>query len=196
MSATPTEKPGAGATAEATPDAAPEVPPYLPVPEGVELTDQGSGLELGRSATVAWTPRRDVVGVLDIRVNRVERAAPEELAGFRLDAAQRRSSLFYVRGEVTNVGRTDLAGVPVPLYLVDGKDTLIQATSFAAPFEPCASDPMPTPFATGDKFRVCLVYLVPDRGRLQAVSFRPTQEYYPITWTGKVEQPGSTGQRR
>ena len=37
---------------------------------------------------------------------------------------------------------------------------------------------------------VCLVYLAPERGKLTAVSFRPTQEFDPITWTGKVRTLG------
>ena len=78
-----------------------------------------------------------------------------------------------MRTTVKNVGDTDLAGVSIPLYVVDGRDRLIQATPFAATFKPCPSAPLPKPFKTGAKVDACLVYLVPDRGRLEAVSFRP-----------------------
>ena len=37
--------------------------------------------------------------------------------------------------------------------------------------------------------KVCLVFLAPKKGDLTAVSFRPTQEYDPITWTGDLEKP-------
>ena len=36
---------------------------------------------------------------------------------------------------------------------------------------------------------VCLVFLAPNKGDLTAVSFRPTQDYDPITWTGELEKP-------
>jgi hypothetical protein len=37
--------------------------------------------------------------------------------------------------------------------------------------------------------KACLVFLSPKKGDLTAVSFRPTQEYDPITWTGTLEKP-------
>jgi hypothetical protein len=48
---------------------------------------------------------------------------------------------------------------------------------------------LPRPFGTGERRQVCLVYLVPDAGRMKAVSFRPTKAYDPITWTGPVLKP-------
>jgi hypothetical protein len=35
-----------------------------------------------------------------------------------------------------------------------------------------------------------MVYLTPDKGDLNAVSFRPTQEFNPIIWEGKVVPAG------
>ena len=40
--------------------------PTLPVPAGVELSPQGSQLQVGDTATVAWELRQGVVGVVDI----------------------------------------------------------------------------------------------------------------------------------
>jgi hypothetical protein len=37
--------------------------------------------------------------------------------------------------------------------------------------------------------KVCLVFLAPKKGDLTAVSFRPTQEFDPITWTGELQKP-------
>jgi len=180
-SADPTEKP--------TPAAPTEPAPYLPVPDGVELTAQGSDLRFGDRATVAWEPRREVVGAVAVTVTGVRRTTLKDFAAFRLDPTQRRSTPYFVRATVKNVGRTNLAGVSVPLYAVNAADTLIQSTPFAATFKPCPSTPFPKPFATGDRAQVCLVYLVPQQGTLASVSFRPTQEYDPITWTGKIVRP-------
>ncbi len=96
---------------------------------------------------------------------------------------------YFVRATVTNRGETDLAGRPVPLYIVDGTDTLVEATSFSSRFKPCEPGSFPEPFPAGATVETCLVFLAPDKGDLTAVSFRPTQEYDPITWTGALQKP-------
>ena len=41
----------------------------------------------------------------------------------------------------------------------------------------------------GAEQEMCLVYLVPDGGRVRDLVFEPTEGYDPITWTGDVEEP-------
>lgn len=164
------------------------------LPDGVTLTDEGSDLELGATATVAWEPRAGVVGVLDITVEQIEQATLKDFTGWTLDKTTRQSTPYFIRGQVENTGDIDLGGLPVPLYIVDGTNTLIQASSFASRFKPCRSEPLPAKFAPGKQREVCLVYLAPERGELEAVSFRPTQEFDPITWTGKIDQRGKKKQ--
>jgi len=165
--------------------------PYLPVPEGVELTPPGTELEVGDSAVVAWEPRQKTVGVLEITVKRLERTTFEKsFEGWKLEPAVRRTTPYFVRARVANVGDTDLGGVEVPLYIVDAKNTLVRYSRFASTFKPCDSRDLPKRFRPGQERDVCLVYLAPDRGKLTAVSFRPTEEFDPITWTGKVRTLG------
>jgi hypothetical protein len=164
--------------------------PYLPVPDGVELTPPGSRLALGAPATVAYEPRQDQVGVLTITVTRLEKTTfKQSFAGWKLDAATRRTNPYFVRAKVENVGDTNLGGRNVPLYIVDGRNTLIEASSFASTFKPCAVGQFPKKFVKGDRANVCLVYLSPQHGELTAASFRPTQQFSPITWTGKLTRP-------
>lgn len=165
--------------------------PYLQVPDGVELTAQGAELGLGERATVAWEPRQGRVGVLGIKVTRLEKTTfKESFAGWQLDRVTKRSTPFFVRATITNAGRTELGGRRLPLYLVDGANTLIEASSFASTFDPCPSTPFfPKKFPAGARAEMCLVFLAPDKGRLSAVSFRPTQDFNPITWTGKITEP-------
>lgn len=166
--------------------------PYLPVPDGVELTAQGSELEVGDHAVVAYEPRQEQVGVLDIQVTRLEKTTfKESFAGWKLDEATQKTNPYFVRAAVKNVGESDLGGRTVPLYIVDGNNTLIESSTFASSFKPCPSTPFPDVFKAGDKVAVCLVFLSPDRGDLTAVSFRPTQEFDPITWTGELSSPKS-----
>jgi hypothetical protein len=162
----------------------------LPVPAGVELTTQGSQLQVGDKATVAYELRQGVVGVLDIKVTSLEQTSfKKSFAGWDLDDQQKKSNPYFVRATVTNRGETDLGGKPVPLYIVDGNNTLVEATTFASSFKPCEPGTFPKKFKPGHKMQACLVFLSPKHGDLTAVSFRPTQEYDPITWTGELEKP-------
>ena len=52
----------------------------------------------------------------------------------------------------------------------------------------CPSTPLPAKFTHGKKASVCLVYFAPDHGKLVAISFRPTQDFDAITWTGPLAQ--------
>jgi hypothetical protein len=187
------EKPTAGSgSGSGSASASASAKPYLPVPDGVELTPPGSELELGEPATVAYEPRQDQVGALTITVTALEKTSfKQSFAGWKLDEATRKTNPYFVRAKVENVGDTDLGGRNVPLYIVDGKNTLIEASSFASTFKPCPVGEFPKKFKQGDRVNVCLVYLSPDHGDLTAASFRPTQQFAPITWTGKLTRPGA-----
>ena len=180
--------PGASGSASASGSEPTEAP--LPVPEGVELSPEGSQFEVGDTATVAYELRQGVVGVLDITVSRLEKTSfKKSFVGWDLDQGQKKSNPYFVRVTVTNRGETDLGGKPVPLYIVDGNNTLVEATTFASAFPPCEPGSFPKKFKPGRKMKACLVFLAPKKGDLTAVSFRPTQDYDPITWTGPLEKP-------
>jgi len=164
--------------------------PSLPVPEGVELTAEGSQLSVGDTATIAYEVRQGVVGVLDIRVTRMEKTSfKQSFVGWDLDHGQKKSNPYFVRATITNRGEVDLGGRRAPLYIVDGTDTLVESTTFASAFKPCEPGPFPETFLPGSRAKVCLVFLSPKKGDLVAVSFRPTQDFDPITWTGELKDP-------
>jgi hypothetical protein len=164
--------------------------PYLPVPDGVELTAQGSELALGDSAVVAYRPRQDVVGVLGITVQRIDKTSfKESFVGWKLGPEFTGTTPYFVRAKLTNEGETDLGGRPVPLRIVDTADRLVEPSQFKGTFKPCPSKPFPETFASGDSRVVCLVFLAPEGSELEAVSFRPSQDFNPITWTGTITKP-------
>jgi hypothetical protein len=170
-----------------TPRSAPA--PYLPVPDGVELTDPGSELGLGEHATVAWRPRQGQIGVLDVVVRKLVKASMKDLEDWQLDAAGLSSALYYVTVTVANVGDLDLSDRRVPLYAFDGAGTPVESSAFKTDFDPCPSLAMPDGFVTREKTTLCQAYLVPEHGDLKAVGFRPTDDFNPITWVGKVTEP-------
>jgi hypothetical protein len=185
--------------------AATSATPYLPVPDGVALTEPGSQLTVGDHAVVAYQPRQDVVGALDIVVTALEKTTiKSEFSAWQLTDAQKSSNPYFVRATVKNVGDTDLGGREVPLYIVNDQNVLVESTPFASSFEACPSTPLPEKFAPGAEADVCLVYLAPDHGDLVAVSFRPEETFNPITWTGDVvkyeppkpeKKPGKKGDK-
>lgn len=179
---------------DASPSASPTQKPYLPVPEGVSLTPQGSLLGVGDTATVAYRPRQGKVGVLDLRVTSLVRTTFEEsFQNWKLDDKTMQQTPYFVEVKVKNRGNSDLGGRPVPLYLLDGADTLVESSTFDGDFTPCPSTPLPKKFAKGATDKVCLVFLAPRGEKLAGVSFRPDQAFTAITWNGKVEAIGGAG---
>jgi hypothetical protein len=163
--------------------------PYLPVPDGVELTEPGSELDVGEAAVIAWQPRQDLVGVLDVDVTRLEETSfAESFEGWDVKAEQKKKvKPYFVRTTVTNRGETNLSGRLVPLYAVDSADALVEPTKFTDDFKPCPGGTLPKGFSKGDTAKLCLVYLIAPGEKLTGVTFRPITDFDPITWTGKVQ---------
>ena len=136
---------------------------------------------------VAYEPRQDEVGVLDLTVTKLEQTTTRKtLSGWQLTPEQKRSTPYFVHVSVKNVGESDLGGRRVPLYVVNEDNLLLESTPFASSFEACPSAPLPADFGPGAESDMCLVFLAPDRGSLEAVSFRPEETFDPITWTGDI----------
>ena len=90
---------------------------------------------------------------------------------------------------MANAGESDLGGQDVPLYLRDTAGTLGAPWTLGGDFTACQSGPLPVPFEPGDEAGMCLVYLVPDGGRVRDLVFQPTEGYDPISWIGEVREP-------
>jgi hypothetical protein len=159
------------------------------VVDGVKLTAQGSKLKVGDSARVSWQPTQKTTGVIKVSVTKLQKVPISTFSDFRLTGTVRRSTPYFVHATVTNLGKSDLSNVPVPLYLLDARNTLLQTSTFQALFPPCPSRPLPATFTRGKKASVCLVYFAPRHGKLVAISFRPSQDFDAITWTGRVQNP-------
>ena len=179
----PTSPTSSSSAGESSP--APTTSPATVV-DGVRLTAQGSQLRLGDNARVSWKPDQKTVAVASISVTRLQRVPISAFSDWRLRPATQRSTPYFVHATVRNLGRSNLSGTAVPLYLLDGRNTLLQASRFQAQYAPCPSRPLPTGFTRGHKVSVCLVYFAPQHGKLVAISFRPTEAFEAITWKGKI----------
>ncbi len=164
--------------------------PYLLVPDGVELTEPGSKLAVGESGVIAWQPRQDFVGVLDITITRLEKTSfAESFEGWDVKAEQKNKvTPYFVRATVTNVGATNLSERLVPLYATDTADTLVEPTKFTEAFKPCPGGTLPRGYFTDDTAEVCLVYLIGNGLELGGVTFRPTEDFDAISWSGEIQE--------
>jgi hypothetical protein len=156
------------------------------VPDGVTLTKPGTELDFKEPAVVAYEPNTRRKSVISLTVESVQTARISDFASYRLDDRIRSSRPYYVRVSVKNVGTGDLGGAAVPLLAVDNRNTLIQPSTFNNNFAKCPSNPLPAEFGADKSVRGCLVYLVPDKGTLTEMSFRPLQAFEPITWDGTI----------
>jgi hypothetical protein len=172
-----------------SPSVSPSPSSTVAVPAGVGLTEVGADLTFGETATVIFEPNQKQGTVLELTVQRVTQGSLKDFSGFILDDYTKASRPFYADVEVRNVGEGNVGGAGVPLWGVDGKNTLLPAASFTTPFRRCPSERLPDKFGPGKSFETCLVLLAPDKGTLEAVSFRPNQEFDPIEWTGELVTP-------
>jgi hypothetical protein len=171
------------------PSSSPSATESRTVVDGVTLTAQGSKLKVGQTARVSWKPDQKTVGVIAVSVTKLTKMPISAFSDWRLNAATAKSTPYFVHATVRNIGRSDLSGKPVPLYLLDQRNTLLQASTFQASYAACPSRPLPAKFTRSKKTSVCLVYFAPDHGRLVAISFRPSQDFQAITWTGPLAKP-------
>lgn len=192
--ASPTAPDTAGTTDPTDPTDPIDPADYLPVPDGVELTEPGTELSFRDGAFAAWQPRQDLVGVVGVTVLKVEQTTVKKsLQGFDLDPAAAASTPYFVSTLVGNGGETDLGGRQLPFYVVDSDGRLVPPTGVDQAFEPCPGSVLPAIFAPGDRARSCLIFLVPSGAELASVMFRPPEGVVPLTWTGKVKQLGAAG---
>lgn len=159
------------------------------VPTSVELTEVGADLSFGDSATVIYEPNQKRGSVLELTVQKAVQGSTDDFAGFILDDYTKKSTPYYVDVKVENVGESNVGGVPVPLWGVDATNTLLPPATFTTTFRRCPSEKLPKKFGAGKSFSTCLVFFAPDKGSLEAVSFRPNQEFDPIEWTGEIKTP-------
>jgi hypothetical protein len=158
------------------------------VPEGVAVTAQGTDLSFGEPAVVVFEPDQKTSTLLEMTVTKAREGSLDDFKGFILDDPyKRKANYFYVDVTVKNVGEGDVGGSPIPLWGVDGDNTLLPPVNFTTEFKKCASTPLPKKFKAGDSVDTCLVYLSPDKGTLESLSFRPDQAFDPIEWTGDIK---------
>lgn len=183
------DEPTAESTTDATdPTDATPSEGYLPVPSGVTLTEPGTELAFGATATVAWRPRQDRVVALDLTVERIDETSfKESFDGWVVTREMKDQTPYFVHAKATNVSETDVGGLLVPLYALSDGTSLFEPLSFTQEeFEPCPGGQLPERLRPGRSADLCLVYLLPAAQPLTAAAFDLVGELEPVTWTGEI----------
>jgi hypothetical protein len=163
-------------------DTAPTASSPVPVPDGVELTDPGSTLEVGDVAIAPYVVSPARASLLAVRVIAIVRGSRGDLRAFSLTPAAARSTPWYVHTAVRVVGEGRLGRAPVPVYGFDSDATYFPAADVQGGLDVCPSRRPPADFGQGDTLRSCLVFFVPPPARLVAVQLRGQPDVEPISW--------------
>jgi hypothetical protein len=166
------------------------------VPEGVTLTKAGTALTFGQTATVAYEQNAKRSSVLELTVDSVQKGRISDLATYQLDATSKKSTPYYAHVRAKNVGTGDLSHAIAPVYAVDSTNALVQAVTFNNSFAKCPSTSLPAGFTAGKSANLCLAYLIPAGRTLVQMSYRPLQQYEPITWKGTITPPPALKQKK
>jgi len=170
------------ATTEPTPTG------YLPVPDGVTLTEPGALLGLGDPATIAWRPRQDTVVTLDLTVDRIDKTSYQEsFEGWVITPQMKGQVPYFVRATATNVSDAAIGSLLVPVYALSDGTSMYEPLAFREEaFEPCLGGELPERLRPGKSAELCFVYLLPESQQLAAAAFDPVGDLEPITWTGEI----------
>lgn len=184
------DSPSASTSETSTASEATEAPStgYLPVPAGVTLTEPGTDLGFGDTATVAWRPRQDRVVALDLTVERIDKTSfKESFEGWVVTPQMKGQIPYFVRVKATNVSAGDVGGLLVPLYALAGPSSMYEPLSFRdEEFEPCPGGVLPAKLMPSESADLCFVYLLPEATRLRSAAFDLVGELEPILWTGQI----------
>jgi hypothetical protein len=186
----------AGCSGSGSSDADDATTPADSAPTTLEdgTTAPGTELELGKTATVRYTANPKHDSLIELTVTAVKRGKTKDLKDFDLTGAAQKSSVYYVRASVKNVGDGDLSGQPLTLYGKVSDDLVVPPVEFGSTFSRCDHDPLPKNFKKVKKVKksgkaksaksvkVCLVILAPRKGRIKAVQWRPADNSDPISW--------------
>ena len=128
--------------------------------------------------------------MLDIKVTRLEKTTfKKSFVGWDLDAETKKSTPYFVRATVTNLGddrprRPAGAAVHRRRQQHPARGDAVRQHVQALP-----AGAVPQEVRAGQDVKVCLVYLRPTRATWSPSASGPTQDYDPITWTGELKSP-------
>jgi len=155
--------------------------PATTLPDGT--TTPGTELSVGDTATVRLSGTKKRSSRVKLTVTALKKGKISALDDFKLDAKTKKSTPYYVRARLRNVGDGDLSGQALTLYGLVSKNLLVPPVEFGSSFGPCPGGVLPATFTRSKQASVCLVMLAPKRGTITSVEFRSADNADPISWS-------------
>jgi len=154
------------------------------------ITAPGTGLSVGQTATVTYTPLTSSGNgkprTVKITVASLRTGSSADLKGVDLSGAPKGALPQYVTVTVTNLGplSIDVDGTSDAIQGIDHGGNQQSPVSFIGDFPPCDQNSSTTPVTVGASFHTCLTYLV--SGGITKVAWTGTDDYMssPVTWSG------------
>ncbi|OUZ11365.1 hypothetical protein BHE97_05895 [Aeromicrobium sp. PE09-221] len=160
-----------------------EDPTGLEPPDGVTLTEGGTELDLGESATVAYPEDAEDATALTVAVTAVDTGDIADFSLFSLTEEDAASSPRYVRVTVVNEGPGTPGTTSLPIFVHTDDRTLLTANSIVGSFEPCPPTAIPADLEVGEQIEQCLVYLVAPDQQVESIDLQITDAASAIRWT-------------
>lgn len=134
--------------------------------------------------SLAFGQSKKVSSSLEITVTGVKEVSAKTLSRFpQID----RSDLpYFVYVKVTNIGKTDLGGTQIPLFLQDAHNVLQGYAPVRNPFPLCQSKPLPQHFGPNSTLSTCLIYVLGKGNSAVNVTYRPDATKFGISWSGAI----------
>jgi hypothetical protein len=149
----------------------------------------GTKLTQNERATVMFVVNDKRKGLISLAIDSVRTGSRGDLANFVLDPKAKSSTPYFVDVTVTNVGGGQIGGAPVPLYGVNGHNTLLPPADLMGSFKDCQADRIPRHLGKARSFSTCLMFLSPRHGELTAVEFQYGSDVQPVTWAVHPQSP-------
>lgn len=160
----------------------PATPKGFELPSGVELTDPGTTLDLGKPATVVLELGDGAASAVSVTVDEIREGDIADFRFFSLDAASKKATPFYVDLTVRNDGPAGMGGAAVPLLAHTDANTVYPASELVGDFEPCPASSLPDSFLAGSTATICSVYLVPEGEALETMDLQPGAAADAVRW--------------
>jgi hypothetical protein len=175
---------GCGGDGGADDSASPLPPSSIPGIQSLPAAAATPGTKLTQntSAKVLFVRNHKRKGLISLAIDSVRTGSTGDLANFILDRQAKSSTPYYVDVTVTNVAGGHFGGAPVPLYGVNGHNTLLPPADLMGSFKSCQTDRIQRRLGRGRAFSTCLIFLSPRHGKLTAVEFQYASGVEPVTW--------------
>ena len=158
------------------------VPKGFDVPAGVTLTEGGTKLVKGDSASAVYQIADKTRSAITVSVTGVTKGDITDFTFFSLDDTSKKSTPYYVNATLTNDGPAGLGGALVPLYAHDSSNAITPPNEIVGTFEPCPNRLLPKSLLPKASAKVCLVYLVPETTKLVSIDLQTEDMDEPVSW--------------